>query len=629
MSDSKKPIRGVTRQPRFWRKASTPGGVKRLYPEGPSGSGLGGDGGAGDGSAIADHGGPVLTAPQVKPIFWGTSWFRPWLHPGPSAEDVLWAIKSVFMGPFMSGLNQYRGVVKGSILSEILVSMTDDPPNPFTHSDIENMLRSLTAMPDGRLPNPELNDQLLCCVFTPPGWKSDDAEATGYHAKFSIGGVPVPCAWVGNDGTLDSVSSVYSHELAEASTDPLLTTFFDDSGVCGQPDLCEIADYCYGPGGVGGWWKIGGVLVQGYWSVADRRCILPAERTIPGVVSGNLALIQGRFLSRGNFEMVAPLSNGGCAHYSRVNDDPALPWYGPTIFATDVGTFDAVTMIQSNFTAGGQRGNLEVVARFGGELLFYWREDLPPYVWHGPTLVPLSGPGENSVLVTGNPSMIQGRFGVRGNFEMVVPLASGGIAHYSRVNDESGLPWSGPAVFATDVGVVDAVTLVQSNLSSSGGGAGDLHVVARVGSVLLFYHRDDAPPYLWFGPEIIPLNAATENTRLVSGIPSLVFQNFGSVLNGYDQLVTPLADGGFGHFTRDNNSAGMPWRGPSVVAADLLNIRAVSLIHSNFSSTNSGVGNLELVAMPINQVVHFWREDNVQIAGNDSRSWFGPWLVTQ
>jgi hypothetical protein len=601
-----------------------PGSTARLAPI-EFAAGLGG---SGDGGSIFDHGGPVLGSVHVKPIFWGTAWFQPWLHPGPSAGDVLWAMKSIFMGPFMSGLSQYRGIGKGSVLGEIFVSMSEDPPNPFSQTDLENMLRSLTTLPDGRLLNPSLDNQLLCCVFTPPGWTSADAEAAGFHAALALSGSHVPYAWVSSDGTLDFVSSVYSHELAESCTDPNLSTFYDDTGACGETGACEISDYCYGSGVGRGWSKIGGVLLQGYWSTRDARCILPPERVIPGLVSGNPALIQGRFLSRGNFEMVVPLRDGGLAHYSRVNDDPALPWVGPTIFGSDVGTFDSVTMIQSNFTAGGQHGNLEVVAKFGGQLLFYWREDVPPYTWHGPTLVPLSGPGQNAQIVTGNPSLIQGRFGGRGNFEMVVPLAGGGIAHYSRVNDLPGLPWSGPSLFAVDIGIVDAVALAQSNLSSSGGGAGDLHVAARTGSELLLYHRDDAPPYVWRGPEVISLNAPSENTRMASGIPSLVFQNFGSILNGYDQVVTPLAGGGFGHLTRDNNSPGMAWEGPAIVAPEIGPVESVSLIHSNFSSSNSGVGNLELVAMPQNQLVHFWREDNSQIAGNDSRSWFGPWLVT-
>lgn len=49
------------------------------------------------------------------------------------------------------------------------------------------------------------------------------------------------------------------------------------------------------------------------------------------------------------------------------------------------------------------------------------------------------------------------------------------------------------------------IAAVRPNASHpSGGGPGDLHVVVRLGSELLFYQRDDAPPYNWHGPEVIP-----------------------------------------------------------------------------------------------------------------------------
>ena len=45
--------------------------------------------------------------------------------------------------------------------------------------------------------------------------------------------------------------------------------------------------------------------------------------------------------------------------------------YGPEEYAQELGAVDAVTMIQSNFTAGSGVGNLEVVAHWQGELLFF------------------------------------------------------------------------------------------------------------------------------------------------------------------------------------------------------------------------------------------------------------------
>ncbi len=53
---------------------------------------------------------------------------------------------------------------------------------------------------------------------------------------------------------------------------------------------------------------------------------------------------------------------------------------------------------------------------------------------------------------SGNLSLIQSTYGNKGNFELVVPLATGGLAHYSRNNDLEGLPWNEPVRFGTEVG---------------------------------------------------------------------------------------------------------------------------------------------------------------------------------
>jgi hypothetical protein len=177
------------------------------------------------------------------------------------------------------------------------------------------------------------------------------------------------------------------------------------------------------------------------------------------------------------------------AHFWRNNDDPAFPWNGPFPFGGTLGTVDAVTMIQSNF---GSPGNLEVIARVGGQLLFFWRDSGPAFNWNGPYEV-ASG-------VSGTPVLIQSRFGSQGNFELVVPLASGGMAHFWRNNDDPTFPWNGPFPFGGTLGTVDAVTMIQSNFGSPG----NLEVIARVGGQLLFFWRDSGPAFNWYGPFLVP-----------------------------------------------------------------------------------------------------------------------------
>lgn len=146
---------------------------------------------------------------------------------------------------------------------------------------------------------------------------------------------------------------------------------------------------------------------------------------------------------------------------------------------------EAVTLIQSNF---GSPGNLEVIARAGGQLHFFWRDSGPAFTWNGPFAI-ASG-------VSGNPALVQSRFGAQGNFEAVVPLASGGLAHYWRNNDDPAFPWNGPIPFGVVLGGVAAVTLIQSNFGSPG----NLEVIANVGDRLEFFWRDSGPAFIWNGP---------------------------------------------------------------------------------------------------------------------------------
>jgi hypothetical protein len=310
------------------------------------------------------------------------------------------------------------------------------------------------------------------------------------------------------------------------------------------------------------------------------------------------------------------MDGGGLGHYSRVNDDPDLPWYGPTVFASNFNV-DAVTLIQSNFTAGPSVGNLEVVALSQGGLLYFWREDVPPYVWHGP--VPMKD-FQPALQFVGNPVLIQSRFGNRGNFELVVPIASGGIAHYSRANDMDGVPWFGPNLFAVELGRVDAVAMVQSNLTT-GGFRGDLEVVARVGGNLYHYFREDQPPYRWFGPFLIHI---PEN-GLAMGVPVLIqSRSFPGATLSWLNLITPQSNG-LAYYSRSSDPFDRVWRSDEIV--EFGPIEGTSAIRSNFSSANTDSGNAEVVVRYGTQLLHFWRDDVSDISSN-SYYWFGPWIVT-
>jgi hypothetical protein len=58
-------------------------------------AGAGGDGGGGGG--VVQGPGRVLTRVHVKPIFWGSEWYRRFI---PTVEDICWAIQTIFLGPY-------------------------------------------------------------------------------------------------------------------------------------------------------------------------------------------------------------------------------------------------------------------------------------------------------------------------------------------------------------------------------------------------------------------------------------------------------------------------------------------------------------------------------------------------
>jgi hypothetical protein len=189
----------------------------------------------------------------------------------------------------------------------------------------------------------------------------------------------------------------------------------------------------------------------------------------------------------GRIRLLTPLESGGLAHYYRNNDDPSLPWIQTATFGTDLGNVDAASVVQSNFsTAGNGPGNLAVVARAGNSLVYFYRDDAQPFAWHGPEPI--------FVFVSGNPSLIQaspGSYGNMGDYEVVVPLVTGGIGHFYRNNDDSDLPWSGPFFFGGDRGTVDGVSLIQSSFSTTGNGPGNLAVVSVANNEVDYFYRDD------------------------------------------------------------------------------------------------------------------------------------------
>lgn len=316
-------------------------------------------------------------------------------------------------------------------------------------------------------------------------------------------------------------------------------------------------------------------------------------------VMGNPSFVQavpGTYGTMGNYELIVPLRSGGIGHFFRNNDDPNLAWSGPVVFGTSLGGVDAVSLIQSNFTSSGTGpGNLAVVARTGDQLDYFFREDVN-FTWSDPQTI--------TTGVTGVPSFVQaipGTYGAKGNYELVCPLRSGGIGYFERNNDDPNLPWSEAVSFGADLGIVDAVSIIQSNFTSSGSGPGNLAVIARVGNNLYYFFREDVT-FTWSAEQPI--------TTGVTGNPSFVQARPGTYgSKGNYELAIPLRTGGIGYFERNNDDPNLSWSQPVSFGTTLGIVDGVSLIQSNFSTAGNGPGNLAVVSVTGDELDYFYRDD--------------------
>jgi hypothetical protein len=191
--------------------------------------------------------------------------------------------------------------------------------------------------------------------------------------------------------------------------------------------------------------------------------------------AGVPSMIQSRYGSSGNFELIFPAAGGGLMHMWRNNSASGYPWSAPKQILPTLGQVAAVSLIQGD-KGQDPPGNLEAVVRVGAKLAHIWRDQTAAAAWH---LSVWFGDG-----TAGNPVLIESVFAAARNFEVVVPSATGGLIHYWRNNQVAGSPWSAPRPFAASLGQVDAVALTQSSFQ------GHLEVVARVQDRLYQMFRD-------------------------------------------------------------------------------------------------------------------------------------------
>ncbi len=233
------------------------------------------------------YNGPVLHSTPVYLIFEGSYWQSP---TGVTAQNVIDSANAVLGSRYFSGLTGYGSDGSArlagtfvdnrlSIASQFFLNPTPHYQDVFKTASLESSINRLVG---GRPPSPA--SAPVYVVVTPPDTHNQDQpDALAYHGElthyFLVGNVPVarqiPYAWTGVYGTtasaqLDAFSQNFSHELAEAITDPYTHTspaVLVRSGAnwYGGKLVDEIGDF--EPGGFNYSYRLNGVTaVQPYWN---------------------------------------------------------------------------------------------------------------------------------------------------------------------------------------------------------------------------------------------------------------------------------------------------------------------------------------------------------------------------
>jgi Ca2+-binding RTX toxin-like protein len=223
---------------------------------------------------VTDGGGPVIQDAPIFLIYWGRQWGSPTTSPSRAAIDA--ATASLFSSagsPYQGHLRQYDSVLGRA---HFVRSVWDNSPVPngFSEDTLVDVVQH--AYNHLGLPDPDDLDpspvEPLYLVVTPPGINSDDAGAGGYHNWGDFHDEwfdwdRVYYGWIGNTGTLDSVTTVLSHEVIEAITDPEVPSGITaTTGGDGELSDGEGQNYAF---------RLNGVLAQSYWSAAAGAYAVP------------------------------------------------------------------------------------------------------------------------------------------------------------------------------------------------------------------------------------------------------------------------------------------------------------------------------------------------------------------
>ena len=213
------------------------------------------------GTSTSSGGTSSLRNVSLNLLFWGSFWNG---TPSPPVSQIISSVYNILDGPYMSGLIQY-GVGPGKFAGAGIVTGVE-PNNPFSDDDVTNILSDL--LNQGLIPGYGPED--LYMVILPANIAYNKPPFTGEHLYYDTFPARRFCyGFVTHNGSINSLTPIFSHELAEAVSDP------DGDGIQVNPrnssSWNEICDVCCST------YPVNGVLVQSYWSSRDHACVIPTS----------------------------------------------------------------------------------------------------------------------------------------------------------------------------------------------------------------------------------------------------------------------------------------------------------------------------------------------------------------
>jgi hypothetical protein len=223
------------------------------------------------------HGGAVLHAVEVVPIYWGAAWATGTDVQVAAQVDAFFDF--ILTSQFMDLLAEYNTpattIGRGSRVTSVGVSGSEPGTvgggvRQVTDAQVRQALQGWVAA--GTIP--PVTDNTLYFVYLPRDVVSIDGgtqscqDYCGYHDHinkrlFYAVEPYITCVGCDFGGILDSLTKVSSHELAEAVTDPALDAWWDSTTGDEIGDICNASTA-----------RLGGFLIQPQWSNAQAACVV-------------------------------------------------------------------------------------------------------------------------------------------------------------------------------------------------------------------------------------------------------------------------------------------------------------------------------------------------------------------